>query len=439
MKLLFIYLALVLAIAFYIWVNIFKEGNQDTDRDKINNLIKTKMQSTDKLQSDKVSPGITRIDRYSDPMCKPNEYIYCIDGQIECQNIFGDKMDGLQGTQSDKYTPIGNTLLGCASHINKTNLIDYSTEIGKESKGIYFDLSNCTRATPWRLGGTVTKSGNKNVVSNFTCHQSELAADNSWNYLINTALNANVTYKINDEVLILDSFLKTQTKAGLSQLLIVLDNNKDVNPPYTTINGQKYYYATISAITGNTYTVYLSTIKLTKLPLTKIEILNVKKSVLLPNSLYNPKTNDYYNTLNSKSYPRPVCKSGTFTSCLSSHPFEIKKGIYVSTKDPLLSIDSCYNEFRHDSTFDYSTPFSTAPVNPSGILDTGNLLEYNYFTTKNNETPFIKCIANHGSDIGDPLCCNQNGIINDTKFICPQEVPTCMGYSKDENIYGYCS
>ena len=433
MKIVFIYLALVLAIAFYMWVNIFKEGNQDTDMESIQTLIKSQINRPEKIQSDKVSPGITTIDRYADPMCKTNEHIYCIDGQIECQNIFNEKMNNLQGMTA--YAS-GNTLAGCGSYVNKVDLRDYSKEIESDKpKGIYFDLSNCNAAKPWRVGGTVTKTGDKTVVTGFTCYTSQLDADKAWNTMTDISLNLNAVYNVNDEVFILGSFLMTQTTAGLPQLLKVYDSNKDANT-YTTINGQKYYYGKISAITGNTYTVYMSTVKLTKLPLTKIDVLNVPKTALLKNSLYNPKTNDYYNNLNSKSYPRPVCKSGAFTSCLSSPPFTIKNGIYVPTSDPLLSVDACYNEFKN--TFDFNTPFSTSPINPSGILDTGNLLEYNYFTAKNNETPFIKCVANHGSNVGDPLCCNQDGIIQDTKFICPQEVPVCMGYSKEDNIYGYC-
>ena len=30
-------------------------------------------------------------------------------------------------------------------------------------------------------------------------------------------------------------------------------------------------------------------------------------------------------------------------------------------------------------------------------------------------------------------------LIPDTKNICPQEVPTCVGYSLSDRTYGYCS
>jgi hypothetical protein len=382
------------------------------------------------LKSNKVSPGITSIDRYLDPTCKPNEYIYCLDGQIQCNDILGGNLNKLQTMTS--YAS-GNTLAGCDSHINKVNITDYTVQADLNiGTGVYFDLSNCPDTNkPWRVG-------NKFVPS-LGCFASQSEADAKWNEYIDISLNSKATYLLNDQVYILASFLKTQTDAGLPQLLAVLDSNKQINTPYTTLNGQKYYYGKISAITGTTYTVLISTSKLPKVPLSSVEVKNVEKKYLLKNSLYNPKTNDYYSNLNAGSYPRPICKSGTFTSCLSSPPFTMKNGEYISTYDPTLSIDASYNRTRKQEQIDFNTPFSNPPVNPSGILDDSNLLEYNYFTTKNNQTPFIKCVANHSSNVGDPLCCDQKGLVTDTKFICPQEVPTCMGYSKDDNIYGYCA
>jgi len=203
---------------------------------------------------------------------------------------------------------------------------------------------------------------------------------------------------------------------------------------------QKYYYGIITQVTGLTYTVSIATMHADPAePIKKISLTSVPKKALLKNSLYNPKTNDYYSNLTTKSHPRPVCKSGAFTSCLSSPPFIIENGTYVSMNDNDLSLDASYNQYRTQAQNDLNalTPFSSAPVNPSGIMNS-ELLEYNYFTTQNKESPFIKCIADYGSNIGDPLCCNQEGIINDTIYICPQEVPTCMGYSASDNAYGYC-
>ena len=55
----------------------------------------------------------------------------------------------------------------------------------------------------------------------------------------------------------------------------------------------------------------------------------------------------------------------------------------------------------------------------------------------NNKEFNIKCSANFGSKIGDPLCCEQEGVVQNTKFICPSELPTCIGYKCGET-WGKC-
>ena len=442
MKLLFIYLVIVLVVVFYMWINVFKEGNQDLELKSIHELINGKKSDgtsnystdidTNLLKSNNISSGITKIDRYSDPMCKPGEHIYCLDGQIECNDILGGKMNILQGM--DPYVS-GSTLAGCGSYVTKTNLYDYSKDIGlKMNSGVYFDLSNCKQPTPWRVGGIVIQNGydKANTISpeSYKCYPTESAADDAWNLLIDSSLNENAIYNANDDVFILASFLKTQTTSGLPQILSVIDNNKvGTQKAYTTINNQKYYYATIKSVTGTTYTVTI--------PNSVITVSSVPKTALLKNSLYNSKTNDYYSNLKTGSYPRPVCKSGAFTSCLSSPPFTMNNGKYISTKDPLLTVDSLYKASEIQKQNDFNQPFTAPPLNPSGIID--GPIESNYFGQNDPSTPFIKCIANYGSNIGDPLCCNQSGTIKDTKYICPEEVPVCNGYSKQDNTYGYCA
>ena len=46
--------------------------------------------------------------------------------------------------------------------------------------------------------------------------------------------------------------------------------------------------------------------------------------------------------------------------------------------------------------------------------------------------------ASFGSNIGDPLCCEQPGVVQNTKFICPSELPSCMGYKCGES-WGKCT
>lgn len=453
MKLLFIYLALVLAIAFYVWINILKEGNQDSDAESIHKLLNTNINDTDNtLTSNQVTPGITSIDRYADENCQKNNeesYIYCLDGQIECQDIFGSTVSGNLTSMSteDKYT--GTTFKNtCGSYIDKSNLSDYTTQIGTSSTntGVYFDLSYCNNGInsgkPWRVGGTITQTGKTSKVIDYTCYESQLDADRAQNDLINSSLNENIIYKVNDNVFVSAYYLNSPVflDQGVPAMLSVIDANKpNTQSAYRTINGQKYYQATIYAVTGDTYSISLS--NLPNSANEPLNITNIPKNALLKDSLYNPKTKKYYSDLTSTNSLRPVCKSGRFTSCLSKPPYTIENGIYVPTSDPL-TIDGSYNMYRKQSQIDTAlkTPFSDTPNNPSGIMDAGNLLQYNYFgESKSSSTPFIKCVANYGSRVGDPLCCNQTGNLTNTNQICPQEVPTCIGFSKSDSTYGYCT
>jgi len=49
-----------------------------------------------------------------------------------------------------------------------------------------------------------------------------------------------------------------------------------------------------------------------------------------------------------------------------------------------------------------------------------------------------KCIANFGTEIDEPLCCGQEGVLKSTKYACPENYPTCTGYKCGSN-FGTCS
>lgn len=51
--------------------------------------------------------------------------------------------------------------------------------------------------------------------------------------------------------------------------------------------------------------------------------------------------------------------------------------------------------------------------------------------------PIFKCIADNGSKTGDPLCCGQDGILQNTKHNCPSEYPKCVEYKCGET-WGKC-
>lgn len=49
----------------------------------------------------------------------------------------------------------------------------------------------------------------------------------------------------------------------------------------------------------------------------------------------------------------------------------------------------------------------------------------------------IKCVADNGSKIGDPLCCGQTGVVQNTNNLCPSEYPKCVGYECGKS-WGKC-
>jgi hypothetical protein len=64
-----------------------------------------------------------------------------------------------------------------------------------------------------------------------------------------------------------------------------------------------------------------------------------------------------------------------------------------------------------------------------------------YYDSYDNETDEsnkpIRCIANNGANIGDPLCCGQTGLVQNTKYNCPSNYPHCVGY-KCGQTWGKC-
>jgi len=49
----------------------------------------------------------------------------------------------------------------------------------------------------------------------------------------------------------------------------------------------------------------------------------------------------------------------------------------------------------------------------------------------------IKCVADFGTKIGDNLCCGQTGVLQDTKYTCPNTLPYCSDF-KCGSKFGTC-
>ena len=57
---------------------------------------------------------------------------------------------------------------------------------------------------------------------------------------------------------------------------------------------------------------------------------------------------------------------------------------------------------------------------------------------KKSKKSKMKCIADNGAKPGDPLCCGQDGVLQDTKYNCHSDYPYCVGYKCGET-WGKCS
>lgn len=59
-------------------------------------------------------------------------------------------------------------------------------------------------------------------------------------------------------------------------------------------------------------------------------------------------------------------------------------------------------------------------------------------SNNNNNNSDFKCLADNGAVPGDPLCCGQSGVVQNTDYNCPSEYPYCKGYKCGET-WGRCS
>ena len=90
----------------------------------------------------------------------------------------------------------------------------------------------------------------------------------------------------------------------------------------------------------------------------------------------------------------------------------------------------CDNDSSNGNT---NTTNGNTNTNTNGNTNTTN---GNTNTTTNGND--IKCLADNGASVGDPLCCGQDGVLQNTNYNCPSEYPKCIGYKCGET-WGKCS
>jgi hypothetical protein len=436
------------------------------------------------LVTGNVSLGVTSIDRYQDPGCKENEYIYCLDGQVECQDIFGNSMGDPLKLPTD-YT-VGNTFALCGSYLNKIDMADFKNEpsnsirmiksndisgsdvfisshqiilsnidgtkyqtislnnqlyyraklksttdqpytvvltpidttsegltingvneqyvfiSSKMVKGILayqYDTVQCNTASPWRVGGDGTVAPFKG------CYPDTTSASNAFS----DSSGKNDALIDGANVYILSSILPNT---------LGIDQSSSVY-----VNGLTYYKGVIKSVNqSNLIDVYVP-------DLNGILIQNVSPDNLsLTSNNYSLALGKSLSEVNKFEYPRPVCKKGSFTTCSAKPPFTIKDGKYIPTTFNIESVVKNIPTKKDANVVDVSHKKEDTNVVASNYYD-GNEIP---------NTPFLKCIADFGTNIGDKLCCGVNDTLKNTKFVCAESQPYCKGYVPGTQ-YGICT
>lgn len=108
----------------------------------------------------------------------------------------------------------------------------------------------------------------------------------------------------------------------------------------------------------------------------------------------------------------------------------IDTNIYNGTR----GIQYKLNDMSDNLFSDYDA--SSALYDVSGNMLSQILTKINDLTLKIDTRNSIKCVADFGTDIGEPLS-NGKGVLTDTKYICPQELPNCSGLLCGQK-YGVC-
>ena len=94
------------------------------------------------------------------------------------------------------------------------------------------------------------------------------------------------------------------------------------------------------------------------------------------------------------------------------------------------------NDNADDSTTNNNDNADDSTTNNNDNADDSTTNNNNDDSCNSNQS--MKCLADNGAKPGDPLCCGQDGVLQNTKYNCPSEYPHCIGYKCGET-WGRCS
>ena len=250
------------------------------------------------VSSDSLRSG--KIDRYKDTECKEGEFIYCLGGQIECVDIYGDKIEDTMVDMSDTYKSYtrGKTYGKCGSYIKKINIGEYSNQMSENliqegNIGYFYDLTKCTQEKPWRVGGEGTP------ISFNACYSDPDKASGMYAIL----RKMNPTDFLNKSLVYIESEYIVQDYTRRFPDTLKFLNNTTAK----WIGNQRMYQGIIKSMNkNNLFDIYVP--DETGILLSDIE----PKRLRLPN--LNMKDNPKLDNLPKGSHPRPLCRYGKFSN-----------------------------------------------------------------------------------------------------------------------------
>jgi hypothetical protein len=249
------------------------------------------------VSSDSLRKGV--IDRYKDTSCGDNEFIYCLGGQIDCVDIYGDTIPNTLEDMSESYKDYkyGKTYGKCGSYINKINLSEYSNKLSESllqtgNVGYYYDLVKCTPDKPWRVGGEGTP------ITFNDCYADQDRASGMYSII----RNMNQSDFINKSLVYIESDYILQEYAIKFPTAVTFLNSTKAK----WVGNQRMYQGVIKSMNkNNLFDIYVpdeSGTLLTDIP---------PQHLRLPNM--NVKNTPQLDNLPKGSHPRPICRYGKFT------------------------------------------------------------------------------------------------------------------------------
>lgn len=122
---------------------------------------------------------------------------------------------------------------------------------------------------------------------------------------------------------------------------------------------------------------------------------------------------------------------------------EVQESIHKCNLLTYENQQNCYKHFFGGGNTSSATSQITSPVtNQSTSSATSQITSLNSATItseagKCGDSLKIPCIADFGTNIGDNLCCGQTGVLQNTKYVCPNTRPKCSNF-KCGSQFGNC-